>query len=183
MNGLRTFINAVNKTNVFMGKLMVGVTIFAVFVITFEVVMRYLFGMPTNWGHETMILMFAIFYCAAAGYCHYYRAHVRVDVIYASRSPRTKAILDIITSVFFFTVRRCLHLHELEFLLEFPDHAGRGKGFWDIDVPGEVSFTDWAPPYYPVKFMMPLGGFLLLLQGIVWLIRDIHMVATGREMK
>ena len=65
--------------------------------------MRYLFVMPTNWGHETMILMFAIFYCAAAGYCHYYRAHVRVDVIYASRSPRTKAILDIITSVFFFT--------------------------------------------------------------------------------
>ena len=26
MNGLKTFINAVNKTNVFMGKLMVGVT-------------------------------------------------------------------------------------------------------------------------------------------------------------
>ena len=46
-----------------------------------------------------------------------------------------------------------------------------------------MSFTDWAPPYYPVKFMMPLGGFLLFLQGIVWLIRDIHMAATGREMK
>jgi TRAP-type mannitol/chloroaromatic compound transport system permease small subunit len=33
-----------------------------------------------------------------------------------------------------------------------------------------------------VKFMMPLGGLLLLLQGVVWLIRDIHMAATGRQM-
>ncbi len=157
-------------------------TLLAVFVITFEVVMRYVFNKPTNWGHETMILMFAIFYCAAAGYCHYYRAHVRVDVIYSTRSPRTKAYLDLITSVFFFLFVGRIHLHELEFLLEFPDHAGGGKGFRNR-VPGEVSFTDWAPPYYPVKFMMPLGGFLLLLQGIVWLIRDIHMAATGREMK
>jgi TRAP-type mannitol/chloroaromatic compound transport system permease small subunit len=59
---------------------------------------------------------------------------------------------------------------------------GGGKLF-GVDIPGELSFTDWQPPYYPVKFMMPLGGFLLLLQGIVWLIRDIHMAATGREMK
>jgi TRAP-type mannitol/chloroaromatic compound transport system permease small subunit len=182
MNGLRTFIDAVNKTNVFMGKLMVGVTIFAVFVITFEVVMRYLFGMPTNWGHETMILMFAIFYCAAAGYCHYYRAHVRVDVIYASRSPRTKAILDIITSVFFFMFVGVFTYTSWNFYWSSQTMQA-GTSVLGIPISGEVSFTDWGPPYYPVKFMMPLGGFLLLLQGIVWLIRDIHMVATGREMK
>ena len=123
MSAVRTFIDVVNKTNVFMGKLMVGVTLFAVPVITFEVVMRYVFSMPTNWGHETMILMFAIFYCAAAGYCHYYRAHVRVDVIYATRSPRTKAYMDLFTSVFFFLFVGVFTLHELEFLLELPDHA------------------------------------------------------------
>ena len=102
MGGLNKFMMAVNKTNIFVGKMMVGVTLLAVFVITFEVVMRYVFNRPTNWGHETMILLFAIFYCAAAGYAHYYRAHVRVDVFYSTRSPRTKAYLDLITSVFFF---------------------------------------------------------------------------------
>jgi TRAP-type mannitol/chloroaromatic compound transport system permease small subunit len=30
--------------------------------------------------------------------------------------------------------------------------------------------------------MMPLGAFMLLLQGIVWLIRDIHIAFTGKEM-
>ena len=49
-----------------------------------------------------MILLFAIFYVAAGGYAHYYRAHVRVDVIYASVSERGRAILDIATAVLFF---------------------------------------------------------------------------------
>jgi len=31
--------------------------------------------------------------------------------------------------------------------------------------------------------MMPFGAFMLLLQGIVWLIRDIHFAATGRHME
>ena len=38
MGGLKTFMMAVNKTNIFVGKMMVGVTLLAVFVITFEVV-------------------------------------------------------------------------------------------------------------------------------------------------
>jgi TRAP-type mannitol/chloroaromatic compound transport system permease small subunit len=182
MKGLHTFINAVNKTNVFVGKLMVGVTLFAVLVITFEVVMRYVFGKPTNWGHETMTLMFAIFYCAAAGYCHYYRAHVRVDVIYASRSQRTKAWMDLFTSIFFFLFVGVFLYTSWNFYWSSQTMLGGAKIF-GIEVPGEVSFTDWGPPYYPVKFMMPLGGLLLLLQGVVWLIRDIHLAFTGREMK
>src|SRR6056300_540307 len=40
----------VEKTNIFIGKLMVGVTHLAVNVITFEVVMRYVFCLSTNWG-------------------------------------------------------------------------------------------------------------------------------------
>ena len=57
-----------------------------------------------------------------------------------------------------------------------------GAEIFGIVVPGERSLTDWAPAYYPVKFTMPLGAFMLLLQGIVWLIRDIHIVITGKEM-
>jgi TRAP-type mannitol/chloroaromatic compound transport system permease small subunit len=58
---------------------------------------------------------------------------------------------------------------------------GGGKIF-GIEVLGELSLTDWAPPFYPVKFMMPAGALMLLLQGIVWFIRDLHVAITGREM-
>ena len=182
MSGLNKFMMAVNKTNIFMGKMMVGVALLAVFVITFEVVLRYIFNRPTNWGHETMILLFAIFYCAAAGYAHYYRAHVRVDVFYSTRSPRAKAYLDIITAPFFFlfTIVFIYTSWNFYWSSQMMEAGSKVLGFV---VPGEASFTDWAPPYYPVKFMMPFGGVLLLLQGVVWLIRDIHMAATGRAMK
>ena len=58
---------------------------------------------------------------------------------------------------------------------------GGGKVF-GIVIPGELSLTDWAPPFYPVKFMMPVGALMLLLQGVVWFIRDLHIAVTGRKL-
>lgn len=181
MKALRTFMMAVDKTNIFIGKLMVGVTLLAVTVITFEVVMRYVFGAPTNWGHELMTLLFAIFYVAAGGYAHYYRAHVRVDVFYSTRSERTRAILDLITSVFFFLFMGVFLYTSWEFYWSSQTMAA-GAEVLGIPVPGERSFTDWGPAYYPIKFMMPFGGVMLILQGIVWFIRDLHLVVTGRKL-
>ena len=181
MNMLKKFMTAVEKTNIFVGKLMVGVTLLAVLVITFEVVMRYVFDRPTNWGHETMTLLFAIQYMFVAGYCHYHRAHVRVDVIYSTRTRRTRAFLDLFTSIFFFTFTGVLLYTCWTFYWSSQTMLGGGKIF-GIQVPGELSLTDWAPPLYPVKFMMPFGAFMLLLQGIVWFIRDLHFAITGREM-
>jgi len=182
MKALRTFMMAVDKTNIFTGKLMVGVTLLACAVITFEVVMRYVFNRPTNWGHELMVLLFAIFYVAAGGYAHYYRAHVRVDVIYASLSERNRAILDIVTSAFFFLFVGVFVYTGWTFYWSSQTMEA-GAEVLGIPVPGERSFTDWGPAYYPVKFIMPFGGALLLLQGIVWLIRDIYFVATGRKFQ
>jgi len=173
---------AVEKTNVFIGKVMVCLLSLAVLVISFEVTMRYVFGRPTNWGHETMVLLLAILYVMLGGYCHYHRAHVRVDVFWSSRSPRTRAILDLATSVFFFIYAVAFTYTSWNFYWSSQTMLGGGTLF-GIEVPGELSFTDWGPPLYGVKFMMPLGGLLLLLQGIDWFIRDLHMVLTGRELR
>ena len=181
MKRLKKFMMAVDKTNIFVGKLNVGVTLLAVVVITFEVVMRYIFNRPTNWGHETMTLLFGIQYMMAAGYAHYHRAHVRVDVIYASRRLRTRAFLDLFTAVFFFGFTLVLLVTCWSFYWSAQTMIA-GSEIFGIPIPGERSFTDWGPAYYPIKFMMPLGSFMLLLQGIVWLIRDFHIAVTGRQM-
>ena len=181
MNFIRKFMLGVDKTNIFIGKVMVYVSVFAIAVITFEVVMRYLFNRPTNWGHELMTLLFAIQYCMAAGYAHYHRAHVRVDVLYSSRSLRTRAYLDLFTSIFFFSFTGVLLWTCWTFYWSSQTMIA-GAEIFGIPIPGERSFTDWGPAYYPVKFMMPFGAFMLLLQGIVWFIRDLHIAVTGREM-
>lgn len=172
---------AVDKTNIFIGKLMVGVTLLAVVVITFEVTMRYIFNAPTNWGHEFMTLLFAVFYVAAGGYAHYYRAHVRVDVLYATRSARTKAFMDLFTSIFFFLFNGVLLYTSWNFYWSSQMMEG-GANIFGIPVPGERSLTDWGPAFYPIKFMMPFGALMLILQGIVWFIRDLHLAITGRRL-
>ena len=181
MDRLKKFMHAVDKTNMFTGRVMVYVLLLAIFVISFEVIMRYLFNRPTNWGHESMTLLFAILYITLGGFCHYYRAHVRVDIFYASRSLRTQAILDLFTSIFFFIY--VIPLTYTSWLFYWSSQTMEGGGtIFGITALGEMSFTDWGPPLYCVKFMMPLAGVLLFLQGLNWFIRDIHMAITGREM-
>jgi TRAP-type mannitol/chloroaromatic compound transport system permease small subunit len=182
MDRLKRYMCAVDKTNIFIGKVMVLLLALAVLVISFEVVMRYVFNRPTNWGHETMVLLFAILYVILGGYCHYYRAHVRVDVFYASRTPRTRAILDLCTSMFFFFYAIAFTYTSWYFYWSSQTMQGGGTLF-GVDIPGELSLTDWGPPVYCVKIMMPLGGLLLLLQGINWFIRDLHLVVTGRALQ
>jgi TRAP-type mannitol/chloroaromatic compound transport system permease small subunit len=55
--------------------------------------------------------------------------------------------------------------------------------YWDSQKMWEVSFTDWGPPLYPVKFTVFLGSLLLLLQGVANFIRDFYFAATGSELE
>ena len=160
---------------------MVFVLLLAVFLISFEVIMRYLFNRPTNWGHESMTLLFAILYVTLGGYCHYHRGHVRVDIFYSILPLRWRAILDVFTSLFFFLFAFALTYFCWKFYWSSQTMMGGGTLF-GITIPGEMSFTDWGPPIFCVKLMMPLGGLLLLLQGINWFIRDLHMAITGRRL-
>jgi TRAP-type mannitol/chloroaromatic compound transport system permease small subunit len=182
MDKLRTFMMAVEKTNVFIGKIMSYISLICVVVISFEVIMRYAFGMPTNWGHELMLSLFAMYYVMVVGVAHTWRAHVRVDVIYAQLSPRTKAVMDLLTCGFFYTFVLVYIYTSWNFYWS-AQMMPAGNTLFGIEIIGENSFTDWAPPLYPIKFLMPFGGVLLLLQGIVWTIRDAHMAFTGREFK
>lgn len=181
MSKLRKFMVAVEKINVFVGTVMVWLTFLAILIINFEVVMRYVFHRPTEWGHEAMTLLFAIAYIMAGAYAHKHNAHVRVDVLYSALSPRGKAIIDIITSLCFFLFVGVLLYTSWIFYWQSQTTWSHIHLF-GIPLPGEVSFTVWETPIFGIKLMMPLGAALLMLQGVVRLIRDIHLVVTRREM-
>ncbi len=178
---LKKFMIAVDKVNQFTGKVMAYLLLAAILVITYEVVMRYLFNKPTIWAHESMTLMFAILYIGLGGYCHAFHGHVRVDVFYASRPPRTRAIFDLFTSIFFFLFATTFTYTSWTFYWSSQTMMGGGKLF-GMSIPGELSFSNWGPPIFCIKFMMPLAGLLLLLQGVNWFLRDLHIAITGREM-
>ena len=169
--GIHTrFVDAVDHINEFTGKLVAYWSIIAVFVYYYEVMARYVFNSPTNWAHESMFLMFGMQYLLAGGYVLRNNGHVRVDVFYMNFSPLLKAKTDIATSVFFFLFTGVLAWTGWLF-------------FMDAFSVGEVSFTEWAIQYWPVKFAIPLGATLLLLQGLAWLIKDILLLLDHKKQE
>lgn len=142
-------------------------SIIAVFVYYYEVVARYVFNSPTNWAHESMFLMFGMQYLISGAYALKEDSHVRVDVIYELFSTKTKAVIDLITSTFFFIFTITLIVTGFLFAKD------------SLDV-FEISFTEWGIQYWPVKITIVIGGLLLLLQGIAKVTRDYTYLKNRR---
>ncbi len=159
------FNRMVGRLNGFAGEFVAYWSLLAVGVYYYEVMARYVFNSPTNWAHEAMFLMFGMQYLIAGGFVLREGAHVRVDVVYMHFSNRGKAIVDLVTSIFFFIYVVTLMITGWTF-------------FKDSFNVGEVSFTEWHIQYWPVKIALPLGAALLLLQGIAQLLKDIAVVVN-----
>ncbi|TDB04449.1 TRAP transporter large permease subunit [Halomonas marinisediminis] len=161
---------AIDRVSGFFGRYVAYWSLIAPFVFAYEVLMRYAFNSPTNWAHESMTLMFGMQYLMAGAFALREGGHVRVDILYQRARPLTKASLDLLTSVFFFIFTVALLVTGWKFFSQ----SVSDRLFFGASYANEVSFTEWAVQYYPVKFMLFFGALLLLLQGIVQLIRDVQ---------
>lgn len=163
------FTRVVGAISGFSGRFVAYWSMLAVFVYYYEVIARYVFNSPTNWAHESMFLMFGMQYLLAGAYAYREDAHVRVDVIYAKFDERTRAVIDIVTSFFFFVFATTLMVTGFLFAR-------------DAVAVMEVSFTEWAIQYWPVKITIALGAFLILLQGLAKLVRDVTFVLRYQDL-
>ncbi len=158
----------IDKINGYTGEFVCYWSIIAVFVYYYEVLARYVFNSPTNWAHESMFLMFGMQYMLAAGFALREDSHVRVDVIYLHLPDRVKALVDMITSVFFF-------IFAIALLWTGWTFAADSLRVW------EVSFTEWGIQYWPVKVTLVIGPLLLFLQGFARLIKEV-VIITGKKV-
>lgn len=133
-----------------------------------EVALRYLFNSPTVWANELTQMIFGAYVVLSGGHLLWCGGHVNVDILYSRLSPRTKALLDVVTSSVFFAF--CLML-----LYYGGSLALESLSRW------EHSQSPWNPPLYPVKLTIPLGALLVLLQGVAKLLRDILVLAGRKE--
>jgi TRAP-type mannitol/chloroaromatic compound transport system permease small subunit len=162
------YFNYIDKVNGYVGEFVSYWAIIAVFVYYYEVLVRYVFNSPTNWAHEGMFLMFGMQYVLAAGYTHREGAHVHVDVLYRLFPTKVKAWMDIFTFIFFLIFVVALFWTGWIFAAD------------SIRVM-EVSFTEWAIQYWPVKMSLCIGALLLFLDGITKIVKDIYIIAAKGE--
>jgi TRAP-type mannitol/chloroaromatic compound transport system permease small subunit len=157
------WIGVIDRVSFFAGEFVSYWMVIAVIAYYFEVVARYVFNSPTIWVHEGMFLMFGMQYLVAGAYAALTDAHVKVDIFYAEWSPLRKALVDLLTSVFFFIFAGTLLVTGWIFAM-------------DATEVGEISFSEWAIAYWPFKWAIVVGAVLLILQGIAKLAEDVITV-------
>ncbi len=160
MRVIQAYINGITRLNDFVGTL-VSYLVYAMFLfLIMEVFFRYAMEAPTVWTNELTQLLFGFYIVMSGGYVMAHREHVNVDIFYSHFSDRTKAIVNIFTSVLFFLF--------VGSVLYFGASMA-----WDSIQSWETSFSAWDPYIWPVKATIPVAAFLLLLQGIARLLEDI----------
>jgi len=113
-----------------------------------------------------------VIFMAAAGYALLRGVHIRADFLYRTWSKETQATVDA----------------SLYLLLYFPAmlfFLWTSADFWWASFErGETTMdSTWAPVLWPARLAMPVGAFLLLLQGIPELFRAFYDMGKERERK
>ncbi len=148
------------------------------------------FFLPALWTLETAQFTMVAYYILGGAYSIQLGSNVRMDLVYGSWSPKTKAAVDAF-SIFFlifflvvlfrgaigstayslghfgfepFTFFKDLFV---AFVTGGPDAASELIGRM------ERSSTAWRPLIWPVKVIMCIGIFLMLLQATAEFLRDI----------
>lgn len=168
---MRTVMHAITWINERLGRWILAYLVFVMFsFLLYEVFARYVFNAPTSWAAEATSMLFGVYVILSGGYLLVHHGHVNVDIFYAQFSPRKKAAIDVVTSVFFFAFT-------LVVIAEGIDMAYRAITTM------EHSRSAWNPPVWPLRLCVPIGAGLLFLQGLVKLIDDLVILFGAAVQK
>jgi len=155
MKIIKTYINFIDKLNEKVGSLTSWLTVLLVLVVSYDVVVRYIFGESSVGLQEFEWHLFALIFLLAAAYTLKIDDHVRVDVFYTKFSSKKQALVNLLGSLLFLIPFCLLVIYSSQ---EFVSLSFR-MGETSPDAGG-------LPARYILKAFMPISFFLLLLQGI-----------------
>ena len=127
---------------------------------------RYAFNISSNAWLEIQWYMFGAVIMLGTSYTLKKNEHVRVDIVYANVSTRAQIGIDIFGFILFMLPATLIMTY-----LSWPI-------FYNAWHMGEISSNAGGLIRWPVKILLPVGFFLLSLQGISELIKRIAMI-TG----
>jgi len=141
------------------------------FVVVFDVTMRYFANAPTIWAFELAMILGSTGYMLSWGECERVGMHLRVDVFYTSCSLRWKAIIDVLgTVVAWYPVYIVYMIVGIKWAMRA----------WRINEVMVESY--WYPPAAPTRTLIVIGLTMVCLQLTVSLIKNIHLLKTGEAL-
>jgi len=166
---IRVFVRYVDLINKWIGRFAMQLVFVLGAVLVWSTVSRLVFGVPVNWALEMSQFILSAYYLLGGAYSLQLNAHVRMDLFYSRWSPRQKAAVDAFTILF------------VIFYLGVLFYGGWSSTDYAITYK-QKNYTSWAPLLWPVKVIMTVGIFLMLLQTISTFFKDLA-IARGRPIE
>jgi TRAP-type mannitol/chloroaromatic compound transport system permease small subunit len=164
---MQSLLLRIDRLSTWLGQLFAWLIVGLTLLITYEVFSRYALNNPHDWTLDAQVMMYGTLIMMAGAYTLAKNGHVRGDVLYGFFMPRTQAFWDLV----------------LYFVFFLPGVVALTWAGWNFANESlairESTFSATPLPLYPFKFMIPLAGGMLLLQGIVEIVRCVQCLQTG----
>lgn len=164
---MQKLLLAVDRLSTWLGQAFAWMIVALTLMISWEVYSRYVLNAPHDWALNIQIMMYGTLFMLAGAYTLSKNGHVRGDVLYGFFRPRTQATIDLVLYIVFF----------------LPGIVALTWAGWNYANEAlairEKTFSATPLPLYPFKFVIPVAGAMLLLQGLVEIVRCIRCLQTG----
>ena len=157
---IRFFVHWVDTVNRWVGYFAMYLIFALAAVLLWSTLSRLILGAPVNWALEMSQFILSGYYLLGGAYSLQRGAHVRMDLLYSRLSARQRATTDAVTILF------------VIFYLGVLFYGGLSSTGYAIEY-HQKNYSAWSPPLWPVKVVMTIGIFLMLLQAISSFFKDV----------
>ncbi|MCE2517086.1 MAG: TRAP transporter large permease subunit [Alphaproteobacteria bacterium] len=165
---MRFIVGNIDIMNNWVGKLTCLMLVPVIAAMIYEVVARKLFIAPTDWAYDTSRMFSGAMFMLGAGYALMRGVHIRADFLFRNWSPKTQAMVDgVLYLLFYFPAM-------LFFFWVSAEYTYKAWVTWERSMD-----TALMAPLAPARTAMPVGAFLLLLQGVAEFLRAYHQLGKG----
>ena len=161
MNALLSLSRAIDKLSERVGQTVSWLVLAAVLISAANAIVRKAFNVSSNSFLEIQWYLFSVVFLFCAGYTLLRNQHVRIDVIAGRLSPQAQAWIDILGTIFFLMpmALTIMWLSWPVFVQAYERH--------------EVSTNAGGLLIWPARLLVPIGFFLLVIQGVSELIKRV----------
>ena len=164
---MQSIVLGVDRFSTWVGKTFAWCAVLLTILISWEVFSRYVLNRPHAWVLDAQIMLYGTLFMTAGAYTLSKNGHVRGDVLYGFFRQRTQAIFDLALYILFF-LPGIVALTWAGWI-----YAGESLAI------REQTFSADPIPLYPFKYVIPLAGITLLLQGFVEIVRCVLCIRDG----
>jgi TRAP-type mannitol/chloroaromatic compound transport system permease small subunit len=165
---VQSLLHTIDELSTWVGKLFAWLIVVLMTVVCVEVFKRYILNAPTAWIFDLENMLYGTLFMMCGAYTLAQNAHVRGDFLYSSMRPRMQASLDLFLYILFFIpgIAALIYSGWIFF----------GES-WRINEHSTVTAN--GPPVWQFKFVIPLAGVMVMIQGLAEIIRCVVCLRTG----